>query len=61
MDIQAFIESMRALCTDQERLRKIGIGKVTPIDELVPPMLRLLDDLESGRLVPPTRAARPQQ
>ena len=55
MDIEKVIESMRALCADEERLRELGL--LTPINELVPAILTTLDDLESGRLVVPVRAA----
>jgi hypothetical protein len=54
MDTEKFIESMRALCAD-EGLRELGL--LTPTDELVPAILTTLDDLESGRLVVPVRAA----
>ena len=53
--IEVFIASMRALCADEERLRKLGL--LMPIDALVPPILATLDDLESGRLAVPVRAA----
>jgi len=55
MDTEKFIESMRALCADEERLRELGL--LTPTDELVPAILITLDDLESGRLVVRVRAA----
>jgi hypothetical protein len=51
MDIEHFIESMRALCADQERLHELGLR--TSIEELVPAILATLDDLESGRLAVP--------
>ena len=55
MDTETFIESMRALCADEERLRELGL--LTPVEELVPAILATLDDLESGRLSVPIRAA----
>lgn len=55
MDTEKFIESMRALCADEEQLRELGLR--TPIDELVPAIIRTLDELESGRLAVPVRAA----
>ena len=54
MDTETFIESMRALCDDEERLRELGL--LNPINELVPAILATLDDLESGQLVIPGRA-----
>ncbi|MDQ2980865.1 MAG: hypothetical protein M3R26_00875 [Actinomycetota bacterium] len=55
MDTEKFIESMRALCADEEQLRELGLR--TPIDELVPAIIGTLDELESGRLAVPVRAA----
>ena len=55
MDTETFIESMRALCADEERLRELRLR--IPTNELVPAILATLDDLESGRLVVPGRAA----
>jgi hypothetical protein len=55
MDTETIIESMRELCADEERLRELGLR--LPINELVPAILATLDDLESGQLVVPGRAA----
>jgi hypothetical protein len=55
MSTETFIESMRALCADEARLRELGL--LTPVDELVPAILATLDDLESGRPAVPLRAA----
>jgi hypothetical protein len=55
MKLEEFTESMRVLCADEGRLR--GLGLLMPIDELLPPILATLDDLESGRLAVPGRAA----
>ena len=58
MDTESFIQSMRALCADEERLRELGLGQLTPLDELVPAVLATLDDLESGRLAVPVPSSR---
>ena len=55
--MEEFIESMRTLCADEDRLRDLGIGQLTPLDELVPAILATLDDLESGRLAFPIQVA----
>lgn len=55
MNTEKFIESMRGLCADEEQLRELGLR--IPIDELVPAIIRTLDELESGRLAVPVRAA----
>ena len=55
MDTETFIESMRALCADEERLRELRLR--IPTNELVPAILATLDDLESGQLVVPGLAA----
>jgi hypothetical protein len=55
MNTKTFVESMRALCADEVKLRQLGL--LTPFEELVPAILATLTDLESGRLAVPVRAA----
>lgn len=55
MNTERFIESMRVLCADEERLRELRLR--IPSNELVPAILATLDDLESSQLVVPGRAA----
>jgi hypothetical protein len=55
METGKLIESMRVLCADEERLRELGLR--ISVDELVPAILATLDEVESGRLAVPARAA----
>jgi hypothetical protein len=40
---ESFVSSMRALCADEVRLRELGL--LLPVEELVSPILAVLDDL----------------
>ena len=52
---ETFVESMRALCADQVRLRELGLR--TPVDELVPAILATLADLPEGWPLRPEQLA----